>query len=476
MSSHSVWLRRLLWIALGVLTMCLALESLSRIRMDDDNLYLAYAAQPDRALASGIENSVIERIAASPHCEQAAYRLTLRQRYVTNYAGYLAVQGALQRLMAPLVASPATQLLAASLAAKGLFLVLFAVSLLLVAARAADRRLTLAFVLAFLLLAAAEIAMQRILLGARLDRTGKLLVEILLGRANSPFGVTPRNAALLLFAIALLLQWRGAWTWASAAILLISPLHQTYAGLGLALFSLALLVSRPEAFARTGVRLLLTGAGLVYLLREQFFASSGWLVRIAAAAALIGVAALCFRVVGSRTFAEFRRARLGRLAERELLLSIGSLLAVAALVALVSLVGSRLTHDANARTYFFTELTTRVLGFVRFPAAMALGLLVAHRYASDVATFRLTAGSAVACLALGAAACLNVDRESWTRLSGELEQQLGRPSERRVFKPPREEARIYAHLALVASGALPSSEALERIFRKRTIRCTPPSR
>jgi len=224
------------------------------------------------------------------------------------------------------------------------------------------------------------------------------------------------------------------------------------------------------------VRLLLTGAGLVYLLREQFFASSGWLVRIAAAAALIGVAALCFRAVGSRAFAEFRRARLGRLAEREVLLSIGTLLAVAALVALVSLVGSQLTRDANARLYFFTELTTRVLGFVRFPAAMALGLLLAHRYASDAATFRLMAGSAVACLALSGAACLNVDRQCWSRLRGELEQQFGRPSERRVFQPLREEARIYAHLALVASGALPSSAALERIFRKRTIQCPRASR
>ena len=373
-----------LWLSLAVLVATLCVGRISAIGFDDDNLYLAYWAQSDPQRAVPFESSLIERVRATPQCEAITHRLSLRQRYGTNYAGYSAMQGALQSLAERFVPHGPPAIIAGTLAVKALFFVVMTAALLAMGWRSREHPLTLGIALAFLALAATDIATLWLPSHVIIDMDEPARAAWQVGyslffpaSALSTFGVTPRNAALLLFSIAVILLWRRRWTAASLAILLMAPLHQTYAGIGLALFSLTALIATPQAFVQRNARIALSLAGLVYLYREHLFAGLGPLARVACAAALLGVAFLGFRIAGSQRFLALRRRYLGRFAERPLVTSAATLSLLALSIGLGSLLGSALS--APTQHNMWAESAGRIGAFSRLPVAIAVATTLLAR-------------------------------------------------------------------------------------------------
>ncbi|HKO92303.1 MAG TPA: hypothetical protein VJU61_14165, partial [Polyangiaceae bacterium] len=203
-SAASEWPRLLAWACLGVLVFCLSVARVSQSHMDDDNLYLAYAAQSGGVGAPELEQRLIDRTAATPHCEEQAHRLALRLRYTTNYAGYAAVQASLQHAAALFVAPGPARIIAGTLAVKFLFLLVLSIALAIVGLRCSDRELELAILCAFTLMVALDIASKwvptilRVEVNKPVSAIGQFISSFfVIAKAHSYFGVTPRNAALL---------------------------------------------------------------------------------------------------------------------------------------------------------------------------------------------------------------------------------------------------------------------------------------
>lgn len=452
----------------------------SAIRFDDDNLYLAYWAQSAPERAAPLESSVIQRVAATAGCEATTDRLSLRQRYGTNYAGYAAVQRGLQAIAERFVRKGPPAIIAGTVAVKACFFVVMTTLLLALSWRARERTLELGTALAFLLLAAADIATLWLPSYVIVDVQDPARAAWQVGyslvfpaSALSTFGITPRNAALLLFSCALLLLWRRRFVAASIAILLIAPLHQTYASIGLALYSLTALMASPEALSPWAARLSLLLAGLIYLYREHLFADLAPLARGAAAAALLGAALLGFHIARSQRFLQLRQRYLGRFAERPLVVSAATLSVLAVAIGLGSLLGNALSN-APPHQNMWAESAGRIGAFARLPVAIAVAttLLARPALSSPRRQAWIHAGAALVSLLLAAAATRQYRAGAWPRFERELAQHLA-PAHEPRFNPIAEERRLYAHLALVAAGELEPEEAESRLVARRPIRCVP---
>ncbi|MEY2932716.1 MAG: hypothetical protein RL033_3465, partial [Pseudomonadota bacterium] len=420
------WLRALLWVSVAVLVVTMCVGRVSAIRFDDDNLYLDYWAQSDPSRAEPLESRLIERVRATPGCEAMTHRLSLRQRYGTNYAGYLAVQHALQTVAEHVVPHGPPAIIAGTIAVKALFFLVMTAALFALGWRVRERPLALGIVLAFLLLAAADIATHWLpsYVIVDVDDPARAAWQVAYSlffpaSALSTFGITPRNPALLLFSIAVVLLWRRQWVAASVAILLMSPLHQTYASVGLALFSVTALIAVPEAFAPRAARIALCLAGLVYLYRERLFAGLGPLPRMASAAALLGVAFLGFSIAASPRFLALRRRFLGGWAERPLVTSAAVLSVFAVTIGLGSLLGNALS---TAPTYhnMWAESAGRIGSFARLPVAIAIitTLLARPAFSSARRQAWLYAGATLASLLLAAHAARPFRADAWQRCEG----------------------------------------------------------
>lgn len=481
LATGSRWPRLFLWLCLAVLAISLCAQRASTIPMDDDNLYLAYGAQSDVALAAPLEQRLIDRITAAPGCDEPAFRLAFRKRYSTNYAGYAALQRALQ-FGATLFVEPGQQsIIVASLAAKALVLLLISIALGASAIRGPSRELEGAVVCAFIALVALEFATGWVPAPVRVDITnlaatlGQQASSLfVIARQNSYFEVTPRNGALLLFVVALVLKWQGHLTAAALAVLLLGPIHQTYGGIGLVLFAVASAVSRPDVFATGLRRAILVGAGLVYVVREHFLERFDVGVQVACALALVVAALLFFRGVGSTRLAAWRQRFLRGWAGREIPLDAASLLGFVLLVTLLSWVGDQVLQDPLTRRYAWSNLPVRTLSFVRLPVfAAGFWLLLARTQWLTTPRGRswFAAACALGCLALSWLHVSRTDTHAYERLQSELSQNLRRPRGGRAFKPIAEEKRVYAYLTLVAAGQMAPAAAEANIIGKRKIRC-----
>jgi hypothetical protein len=469
-----------MWSCLAMLATCLCLARTSQTRMDDDNLYLAYEAQSDVARATPLEQSLIDRITGVPGCETAVYRLAFRKRYAGNYFGYAAVQRAMQHAAAAFVPAGPKSIVLATLAAKGSFLLLILIGLGVAAVRGPRRDIETAVVCSFIVLVALDLVTgwvpTPVLVDiARLPHTITQLLSsfFIIVKAHSYFEVTPRNGALLLFVIALVLKWQGHLSAALLALLLIVPIHQTYAGLALILLAAASAVSRPDLFATSLRRALMVGTGLVYVVREHFLEHLAVWVQVVCALALVLAALLFFRVVASARYAALRERYLGSWLQRDVALDAAVLMGFLVLVTLASWLGNQVTRDAITRHYVWSNLPIRTLSFVRFPVFVAGFLSVLTRVPWLMTNGRnwLIATCTLSCLVLSWICASEVDTHVSKRLVSEINQHLRPARNRRSFSPQVEEDRIYAYLTLVAAGQVEASAAETSIVANRHINC-----
>jgi hypothetical protein len=470
-----------MWLCLAAVAISLSTLRASKIHMDDDNLFLAYGAQSEAALAAPLEQSLIDRIAAVPGCEESAFRLAFRKRYSTNYVGYAALQRAVQYGATLFVPPAEKSIIVASLAAKALVLLLLSIALAVAAIRGSSREIEGAVVCSFIALVALDFAPSWVSAPQRVDITNlaHTVVEqvsslFIIARQHSYFEVTPRNGALLMFVISLLLKWQGRLTAAVIALLMIAPLHQTYGGMGLVLFAIGSAVSRPEVFATALRRAILVGVGLLYVVREHFLERLDVWVQIACALGLVAGALLFFRGVCSTRFAALRQRYLGSWAGREIPLDALSLLGFVVFVTLLSWVGDQVMQDPITRRYAWSNLPIRTLSFVRFPVFIAgFWLLLARTQwlASPRGRRWFAAACALSCLLLSWSHVARTDTRAYHRLQSELGRNLRRPREGSTFKPFDEERRVYAHLAMVAAGQMAPAAAEATIIAERKIRC-----
>jgi hypothetical protein len=255
---------------------------------------------------------------------------------------------------------------------------------------------------------------------------------------------------------------------------MIAPIHQTYAGLGLVLFAAASSVSRPEVFATAERRIILVGAGLVYVVREHFLERFDLWVQIICALGLVVAALLFFRVVCSAQFAAFRQRRLGKWLDRELAWDAAILIGFVVLVTLVSWAGDQLMQNGITRRYVWANLPIRTLSFVRLPVFIACFWLVLTRLpwlTRGRGQGWLAATCALSCLVLSWIWVSEVDRHAWKRQTKQMAKSLAAARDRRIFDPNVEEARIYAHLAMVAAGELEPAAAESNLVAQRRIKC-----
>jgi hypothetical protein len=472
-----------MWMCLALLAICLCAARVSQINMDDDNLFLAYAAQSEAERAAPLEQSLIDRIATVSGCEESAYRLSLRKRYSSNYAGYLRAQRILQSIAERFVRPGQASVVAATLGVKAVFFLVGSLALLIIASRVASRDVEAAVVSSFIVLVAMDLVtrwastVQLVNINSLALTAEQMMASFFVAaKPHSYFGVTPRNAAILVFVVALLLKWQGRLTAATLALLLIAPIHQTYGGLALVMFAAASTISRPTVFATTSRRIILISAGLVYVLREHFLEHLDPWVQAACSLALVAAALLLFRIVCSARFAAVRERILGRWVEREIACDAITLVALVVLITLLSWGGARVTKDALSRRYVWANFPSRALSFVRFPAFIACFWLLSTRLrwaASSKNRARFAATCAVSGLVLSGVCVSQVDVHAWKRLQREVKHQLGPPRDRDAFRPQSEEGRIYAYLAMIAARQRDLVWAEADIVARRPIRCEP---
>ena len=268
------------WLAILALLAVLGAVRLSTVTLDDDNLLLAYWGAPVSADAKAVEHDLHAAALKVPECDVAAFRLGLRERYAANYAGYLGVDTGLYHLARAVGLPPERAVIAAMIATKALLFALVIGGLLWVSARTRDGPLGAALALGLVALAAVDIIAQSGIvptfwladLGKPVAAFGKIAYAVAIpAEANSIFGVTPRNAALALFAAAMVLRWRGLPAAGAVAVLLAGVMHQTYGGIALLLFAASAAVADPKALAGWPVRALLTLAAVISVLRESYF-------------------------------------------------------------------------------------------------------------------------------------------------------------------------------------------------------------
>jgi hypothetical protein len=470
-SIDSVWPRRLLWIAVIVLVGLLGVARVSATQLDDDTLWLAYASAPAAPDARAIEGDVLSRVTALPGCEDASFRLGLRQRYASNYAGYLAVNTMVYQATRALGVNGATAIVDAMLATKALLYALAVAALLWACVRTRDQILNLALALGLTGLAAADVlsgsgvlpVFSQIDLGKPATAIFRMGYSLAVpSHEHSMFGLTPRNAALALFALAMVLRWRNKPVAAAVAVLLMSAAHLTYGGIGLFLFAATTSIAKPTALSGWTTRAVLVLAAVLCVARDRYFGAGSLPVLPILGAVVVMAAGLL--AVGSPLYARLRERILGRFADREVLIDVVVLLLACVAITAIAIVGAS-RADPVARLYLWSDLAMRIWSFARFPMAIGAALLLLSWIRLPAAP-RYAAIGAIAAVAAVVAA-LQIDWSGGSRRDDEMAAALVLPGSGLEFR--RDETPLYAHLALIAAGAEPAT-----IFRdamKPPMRC-----
>lgn len=441
------------WLAILALLAVLGAARLSTVTLDDDNLLLGYWGAPVSADAKAVEHDLHAAALKVPECDVAAFRLGLRDRYAANYAGYLGVDTALYHVARAFGLPAERAVIAAMIATKALLFALVIGGLLWVSARTRDGPLAAALALGLTALAAVDVVAQSGLvptfwladLGKPIAAFGKIAYAVAIpAEANSVFGVTPRNAALALFAAAMVLRWRGLPAAGAVAVLLAGVMHQTYGEIALLLFAASAAVSDPKALSSWPVRALLTLAAVICVLRESYF-GLGLGLQLGMIAILVGGAAVAFWFVTTLLYDRLRARVLGKHADNPIYLDGLVIVAVCLLVTAIAVAGA---HGAARpqRLYLWSDLAMRIWSFARFPLFVAAAWFVGTRFRRDALI-----GIAAAVLALAAVA--EIDWHGAARRDAELAAALNRPA---GLVLPRDERWLYAHLGRLAVGAEPA--------------------
>ena len=454
----------LVWLSLALLVAVIGVARVSSIVMDDDNIWLAYAAIPPSSDAKALEQALLAYVASIQECFSSAYRLALRERYTGNYAGYLAVTNLVYSGVRAVGSDGIFGLISAFAAAK---LVVYGASIGLIfwaAAKVRDAELNSALALSLAALAAVDILAHSGLipvfwiveLTSPLEALSKTAYSfVIFSEAHSLFGLTPRNAALALFAAAMVFRWRGMPFSASIAILLTGIMHQTYGGISLFLFSVLTAVAKPEMLERRPVQLVLIISAIIYALRERYFVA-GLGLQISLVAALVLMAAIAFAVVKSDGYRNLRRKLLGRAADQEIIVDAALSVLICTCVTLIALAAAQ-NADPVTAFYFWADLVMRIWSFARFPVFVAGALLLLRLVRPmSVRPQPFIAGIAVL-LSAGALTQLTDDPagRGAKEITGVIAGERSNPG----LRLPADEAAVYAHLTLVSIGQEPLDEA-----------------
>lgn len=463
-----------LWAFISVLVAVLYVSHISSAILDDDTAYLAYLGTPPTEPAQAIERALERRVATLPHCDLVEFRLTFRDRYGSNYAGYSALQSVTYSLgrslgenhIASLVLSHFVNALIAGAAAIGL--------LLAVSARAGPRKLRLAIAGGILFCALADLLADSRLVPTfwivNITSAGKTAAELIyslfiVSPAHSPFGVTPRNFALALFAAGLVLRWRGKPTAAAAVILSIAALHQTYGGLALFLYIAATSVSDPEGLRPLRARLALTAAALLYVWREAHLTQLQ-VSPLLSGIGVVAVAASGFAVTSSELYQRTLPRAARRFTSQPVYIDAAIIILLCVLVAVVAYVFAR-SADPITQFYVWADLSTRIWSFARFPLFVAAAMIIIARSKVD----QRHVGRAMSALAAFAIipAAMNIDPGAFERLAREGSAQLGRPAGKTILFPSAE-AWLYSKLAAVSAGEIDGPSFAQSVSHS-SVRC-----
>ena len=447
----------LVWLSIAVLAAAIGFARVSAMAMDDDNIWLAYAAIPPSPDAKALEQGLLAYVTSIQECFSSAYRLALRERYTGNYAGYLAVTNAVYSAARAVGIDGIGGLVSAFAAAKLTLYAVFIGLIVWAAARARDAELSSAVALGFVVLAAADILAHSGLipvfwiveLTTPVEALPKLAYSFIISsEAHSLFGLTPRNAALAMFAAAMVLRWRGMPFAASVAILLTGMMHQTYGGVSLFLFGLLTAVARPEMLERRPAQLVLILSAIIYALRERYFVA-GIGLQLLLVAALVLMAAIAFAVVKSDRYRSLRRKLLGRAAGQEILIDAAVCVAICTSVTLIALVAAR-NADPVTAFYFWADLVMRIWSFARFPVFVAGSLLFIRLIGSrSIRPQPFIAGLAVL---LTGAALAQVSGDPLGRGAQEIADAIADERRNPGLRLPADEAAVYSHLTLLSIG------------------------
>jgi hypothetical protein len=466
---------RAIWLLLGLLFGLLCLVRISSMPFDDDLNYLAYVGTPPTAQAKAIEAGLERRFASLPNCKHVAFRLTFRDKYASNYIGYAALNSTVYWSARSAGQQRENALINSMLITKALAFALVAGLLLLVSAGTRDIQLNTAIAFALLLSAISEVVAGSGLVPTfgiiNIGSASKAILElvysfIVIPPAHSLFGITPRNVASAIFAVALVLRWRGRSVGAAWAILAIGLVHQTYAGLALFFYAIATSLSDPRALRPMSVRFALVLAALIYAWRETYVLNLGSLA-LPAGIGIVVVAAASFRIVDSAEYHRHLSRELGHLAGRPVLIDALVIVALCTLISLLALVASQ-GADPISRHYVWADLATRVWAFARFPGFVAIALVVARLWPQPtqvVSTVMMT----MAMLAILAAA-LEVQRNPVRRLEHAQAALLADAAGGKVVTFPSGEVWLYAHLTAISANE-ESGAGFARKLRSSSLRC-----
>jgi hypothetical protein len=464
-----------LWLAIALLIVVMCAARTSTIALDDDNYWLAYVAAGPTVQAKAIERQAAARAAADSRCVEESYRLSLRDRYGANYAGHAAVENAVDRTLVALDGGPRSTgtAIAALILTKVLVFLCIGLGLVWTAAGLKDQEKRIAVAGAIVALAAfdwlAHTGVVRVFgiydVRYSLKAAAHLAYSFFVAdEPHSLFGLTPRNAALGLLAIALTLKWNGKPVAASAAILATAALHQTYAGIALLFFGAASAVSRPATLKPLGVRLILVLCLLMALLRDRY-GTEGAGPRVLAAAVLAAAVLAAFAFIQGAGYQRLRERLTGRFASDEILIDAAVIVVICIVVTLVALIfGRGAEHDV--RLYFWSDLAIRIWSFARFPCFVAIALVLARRFArpSEAITV-LTTGAVLLSIAIG----LQINtRPEWSA-RGSLDSNLAAARDGRIDF----EGSLYLHLLNLSIGAEAADRARQTIS-SLPMRCQPP--
>jgi hypothetical protein len=465
---------RWLWMAIALLFLVICAARISSTVLDDDNLWLAYLGIPPSAEAKAIERMVVNKTATQPGCSEETFRLSLRDRYGANYAGYAALNQWTYQALAAIEEGGTSGAVLAAVVAKILVFVLVSLALIAAAGHIEDREVNLAAAGALIAMAGFDWAVHSGALpsvwiadvGNPLKALSRLAYSFFFtSEAHSIFGLTPRNAVLTLFAAAMALRWNRHALAASCLIFCAGALHQTYGGIAVLMFAAATAASRPADLQNWKVRLVLTAALLAALLRDRFFAANAFILW-GSAALLVVTAAAAFGLIQSRSYQSQRLRLLGKFEKEEVVIDAVVMTMICALITIVALALAP-TATPSARLYFWSDLTFRIWSFARFPFFVAIGVLLIRRVHDENAALPLVG----AAFLLAFLTIIQIDRKPAWAGPAPLQKELAGLDDPEL-ELPAGEGIVYSHLIAVSSGVeAPSS--LRRRLSTLPILCTP---
>ena len=457
----------LVWLSLALLIAAIGVARVSSMVMDDDNIWLAYAAIPPSSEAKALEQALLAHVASIQECFSSAYRLALRERYTGNYAGYLAVTNVVYSAVRALGSDGILGLVSAFAAAKLVVYGAFIGLILWAAARIRDAELNSAVALGLAALAAADILAHSGLipifwiveLTSPLEALPKIAYSfVIFSEAHSLFGLTPRNAALALFAAAMVFRWRGMPISASVAILLTGIMHQTYGGISLFLFSVLTAVAKPDMLDRRPAQLVLILSAIIYALRERYFVA-GLGLQLLLVAALVLMAAIAFAMVKSDGYRSLRRKLLGRAADQEIIVDAALSVAICTCVTLIALAAAK-NADPVTAFYFWADLVMRIWSFARFPVFVAGALLLIRLFSRTSVPPQPFIAAMAVLLTVGA--LTQITSNPVGRGAKDIANAIAGERSNPGLRFPADEAAVYAHLTLVSIG----HESLDEVRRQ----------